>query len=212
MTRHQEKITAFIFGTVFVVTILVVALLVPNPTTFQLFVFRVILSLAAGGVAVMIPGLINIEMGSIIRAGGALAVFAIIYFLNPAQFVASTEPGDLPSGSARETSDKYLQLSDKVDSTAIWVEFSDAAKNRYDKKDFIEAFNTVRTPLGEAKERIFVGAQSTNHVPGWPNAHYRTFTYNTLFQNGQNKQELVTIMSENKIWKISGHTINSISN
>ncbi|MEO6117885.1 MAG: DUF4019 domain-containing protein [Methylotenera sp.] len=212
MSRSQEKITAFIFGTVFVITILVVALLVPDPTTFQVFVFRVILSLAAGGVAAMIPGFINVEISSFLRAGGALAVFAILYFLNPTELVASTDPGPLPKGSARETSDKYLQIADKVDEVIIWGEFSNAAKKLYEKDDVIDAFRTVRKPLGDVKERNFVGSQSSNHLAGWPNAHYRTFQYNTLFQNGQNKYEIVMVMSEDEIWKVAGHTINPILN
>ncbi|MCI5209680.1 MAG: hypothetical protein D3910_13005 [Candidatus Electrothrix sp. ATG2] len=88
-----QIITAFIFGVSFVITLLVVAIKFPNPTSFQYNVFRIILSLAAAGVAAMIPGFINLELNSgtelLIRAGGAIAVFVIIFFFNPAPLILS---------------------------------------------------------------------------------------------------------------------------
>src|SRR5262245_57319445 len=56
-----EKIAAFAFGVVFVLVLLGVAFAAPNPTDFQLFVFRIVLALAAAGVAAVIPGFFNID-------------------------------------------------------------------------------------------------------------------------------------------------------
>lgn len=207
MTRTHEKIAAFVFGIVFVICILIIALFVPEPSTFQLFVFRVVLALAGGGVAAMIPGFIHVELSGVIRTGGALAVFAILYFLNPAQLIASTNPGPLPIGSPREIAENYLRVADKLDSGAAWIELSVAAKSQYSQLDFVEAFETVRSPLGNIEVRKFVGGQSTAHVPGWPNAHYRTFQYKTEFERGASRYEFVTVMSENNKWQVAGYTI-----
>ena len=95
MTQSQipnrwEKIAVLIFATVFLVTMLVIALLVRQPTTFQLFVFRVILALAAGGAAWFIPGFIDVHINLpkvAIRATGAIAVFGIVYLVNPPSLV-----------------------------------------------------------------------------------------------------------------------------
>ena len=85
----SQIIIAFIFGATFVVALLVLAIAFPKPTPFQYGVFKITLSLAAAGVAAMIPGFINLEVnpnvGIVIRAGGALAVFVIVFFFNPAQ-------------------------------------------------------------------------------------------------------------------------------
>src|ERR1700746_351160 len=81
-----QKTAAFILGGVFVIVLLIVALAVPTPTEFQLFVFRVILALAAGGVAALIPGFFHIESKTAlysVRAGGALGVFLLVYLVNP---------------------------------------------------------------------------------------------------------------------------------
>lgn len=84
-----QIIAAFVFGLVFIITLLVLAIVFPKPTPFQYSVFRIVLSLACAGIAAMIPGFINLELestiGLILRAGGALAVFVLVYFFNPAR-------------------------------------------------------------------------------------------------------------------------------
>lgn len=83
-----QIVIAFVFGVIFVVTMLMIAIYFPKPTPFQYNVFRVVFALAAAGIAAMIPGFINLtinpSVGLLIRAGGALAVFIIVFFFNPA--------------------------------------------------------------------------------------------------------------------------------
>lgn len=87
MNLATQRYVAFSFGVVFVVTLLVLAITFPSPTPFQYMVFRLVLSLAAAGVAAMIPGFIAVQVGEWARAGGALAVFVLSYFYNPAALV-----------------------------------------------------------------------------------------------------------------------------
>jgi hypothetical protein len=91
VTKHVQKIVAFGFGVVFVISLLVLAVFFPAPTSFQYLVFRTVLSLAAAGIASMIPGFLEINISAWLRAGGALAVFAVVYFNNPAQLVATPQ-------------------------------------------------------------------------------------------------------------------------
>jgi hypothetical protein len=84
MNKTDEKKLAFIFGVVFVVVLLILALFIPNPSDFQYTVFRIVLALAAAGVAAMIPGFLQVTVSTWIRAGGALAIFVIVYFYAPA--------------------------------------------------------------------------------------------------------------------------------
>ena len=92
--RHEtplwEKIAVFVFGVVFLGILLGIAVLVPNPTEFQLFVFRVVLALVAAAIAALVPGFLNIQsrvLRSSIRAGGAIAVFVLVYLINPPKLV-----------------------------------------------------------------------------------------------------------------------------
>ena len=51
MNKSLERYLAFGFGVIFVVVLLVLAYRFPYPTPFQYTVFRIVLALAAGGVA-----------------------------------------------------------------------------------------------------------------------------------------------------------------
>jgi hypothetical protein len=82
-----ERIAVFAFGVVFVVALLVLAIAFPDPTIFQYTVFRIVLALATSGVAAFVPGFLEVDVGNWVRAGGAIAVFAIIYFFSPAGLV-----------------------------------------------------------------------------------------------------------------------------
>ena len=107
--KETERLYAFAFGVLFVTTMLIVAIYFPEPTQFQYLIFRIVIALAAAGVAAMIPGFLQIEISGLIRAGGALAVFVIIYFYNPAilkQFGVQPPPPDPP--------DKFLNLAVKL--------------------------------------------------------------------------------------------------
>lgn len=90
-----QIIIASAFGVTFVAALIILAIKFPDPTPFQYNIFRIVLSLAASGVATTIPGFINIEVnpttGFLIRAGGAIAVFVIVFFFNPAQLIKAPE-------------------------------------------------------------------------------------------------------------------------
>ncbi|MBM3619308.1 MAG: hypothetical protein FJX20_01340 [Alphaproteobacteria bacterium] len=82
-----ERIAIFAFGVVFVSLLIGIAVALPNPTSAQYTTFRIALALAAAGVAALIPGFIEVKAGgtkTLIRAGGAAAVFVIVYFFSPA--------------------------------------------------------------------------------------------------------------------------------
>jgi hypothetical protein len=85
---------AFVFGVVFLATLLTLTVAIPNPTEQQFQIFRIVIAIAAGGVAAVIPGLLDIRMDTgrrlVLRAGGALAVFVIVYFFSPARWVGET--------------------------------------------------------------------------------------------------------------------------
>ena len=90
MNKHWQRIVAFAFGVVFAVALLVLAIMFPTPTPFQYLVFRIVLAMAVSGVAAMIPGFLEVNVPGVVRAGGALAVFVIVFFYNPAALVVSS--------------------------------------------------------------------------------------------------------------------------
>lgn len=90
MNKKNERFLAFAFGVTFVVVLLALATLFPNPTPFQYTVFRIVLALAAAGVASMISGFLEVEIPTKLKAGGAFAVFVIVFFFSPAGLVGVT--------------------------------------------------------------------------------------------------------------------------
>ena len=94
MQKPSERIVAFVFGVVFVLIILALAIWKPNPSSFQYTVFRIVLALAAAGVAAMLPGFVEFTIPGWIRAGGALAVFLIVYFYSPVAMTGVTPKSD----------------------------------------------------------------------------------------------------------------------
>lgn len=87
MSKTTEKLIAVCFGAAFLVAILAMAVFFPSPTAFQYTVFRIVLAIAAAGFAAMIPGFLEVTVNNYVRAGGALAVFVIIFFFSPANLV-----------------------------------------------------------------------------------------------------------------------------
>lgn len=87
MRKSTERALAYAFGVVFIASVMLLATLFPEPTHFQYLVFRVVLALSAAGVATVLTGFIEIEVSKRLKAGGALAVFAILFFYNPAALV-----------------------------------------------------------------------------------------------------------------------------
>lgn len=88
----EERIAAFIFGVIFVVVMLYMTWFVPNPTPTQWFTFRVVLALAAAGVGALLPGLISVNAPPYVRAGGALALFVLVFWFNPPKLVSDAQP------------------------------------------------------------------------------------------------------------------------
>ena len=114
-TPLWEKITAFLFGAIFLATFLVIAIIFPNPTPFQYTIFRIILSLACAGVAAVIPGFLSVRTDNlriVIRAGGAIAVFVIVYLLNPAQLAVQKQPVAHEMAAAQRRQEKIAVIKD----------------------------------------------------------------------------------------------------
>jgi hypothetical protein len=87
-------LTLLWIGVGLLVLTVIIALFVPRPTSFQMFVFRIVASLGAAGIGASLPGFIGFKSASV-TAGGAVALFVLIYLVNPprlARNLAGNEP------------------------------------------------------------------------------------------------------------------------
>ena len=96
-----EVVFAFLFGSVAIAVVLWLAFGTTSLTDPQSHILHTVLALAAGGVAAVLPGFLrlNMKVGTklALRAGGALAVFLVVYFCSPAGW----EPS--PAGTVTQT-------------------------------------------------------------------------------------------------------------
>jgi hypothetical protein len=92
-THTSEKLPSWALivsvsgGLTFLVVLLIIAVFIPQPTTSQFFIFRVVLALAAAAFGATISGFMRINLPlwgkGLISAGGALGLFVLVFYVNP---------------------------------------------------------------------------------------------------------------------------------
>lgn len=85
-TPKWMLITGLCIGSFFALVILAASFFIPNPTDTQFFIFRGIFAISIAAIAVIIPGFLTITAKYnffFIKASGAIAVFVIIWLINP---------------------------------------------------------------------------------------------------------------------------------
>jgi hypothetical protein len=89
-----EIVLAFLFGILAIAAVLWLAFRNASLTEPQFEILRIVLALAGGGVGAVIPGFLEVNMKAgtrlALRAGGALAVFVVLYFWSPAHWGPSS--------------------------------------------------------------------------------------------------------------------------
>ena len=89
-TRWLVTLLAFALGMAASLTVLWLALRTGDLTRQQFEILRIVLALAGGGVGAVIPGFLDVNLNSggklALRTGGAVAVFAVLYFWSPARW------------------------------------------------------------------------------------------------------------------------------
>lgn len=108
MEKKKAAVAASAFGITFILGILALAIFFPEPTPFQYTVFRIVLALASAGVATVIPGLIDVKVGEIATASGAIAVFLIVYFFSPAELAVAETPDEKDEAAVITKGDDIL--------------------------------------------------------------------------------------------------------
>jgi hypothetical protein len=208
-TRNIEKIAIFAFGVSFLSIILVLVVLIPTPTTAQFFAFRLTLALSAAGIGALLPGFLRLEVSlplqGGIRAGGALAMFASVWFVNPATFGIEVQP---PKEDAGVLINEFLNLTDSYDHLAAYSLFSKFLKNRINNTSYISMGKQVRDPLGALRTRVLVSSSATDEVNGMRGAFVINI-YQSKFSITEDVWvEVVATVAENGKWRITNYTVN----
>jgi hypothetical protein len=120
-----------------------------------ILIYRLVLALAAAGIGAVIPGMIDVDIHPAIRAGGAIALFVIVYWFKPADLVASppkadvTPPSRLPNGTPFPADKREVFLR-------VWRSLTVLEKAGQDLWNQVsdQTLSAFADCLGEAKECI----------------------------------------------------------
>ncbi len=91
-TPKWQLITGLVIGLLFALLVMGAVIFIPNPTSTQFFIFRGVFAISLAAIAAIIPGLLNVEsrfQKFSIKATGAIAVFVIVWLLNPPALIGS---------------------------------------------------------------------------------------------------------------------------
>lgn len=199
---------AFAFGVMAMIAMLAFAVFIPNPSNFSQWVFITVLALSAAGIASVIPGILDLQL-PYLKAGGALAMFAVVFLMKPAivSGVARVEP---PTDSPNMAINSYLDSVDKKDLAAAWDQLDPEAKIGVarDKDAYRQAYNAGRTALGDVIARTQIGVQELQSPSGHTIGVYRGIGFRTKFSDGSCRFEQVIVRAaDDRKWRVYEHNI-----
>jgi Protein of unknown function (DUF4019) len=214
----SDVIWASTFGVVFLATVLAIALFVKRPTPLLVTVVKIVLALAGSGVAATVPGFLELSLQQshllMLRAGGAIAVFVILFFFVPAGLVGHTEDADdreriTATGDPELVASSWLSLIDRREYAKAWAETVQATQIAYPRSLFDRLYVEQVEPLGEALSRSILGAATAVVLPNGNRGNYRMFKYRTRFanDNGLLRDEEVVVKAEQGVWKVENHNV-----
>jgi hypothetical protein len=179
-----EKTALLLFAIFFILLLLLLVLAVPYPTEAQWRVFNLVLALVAAAMATMLPGVLHLQFTPWLKAGGALAVFALVFLVKPAGLVVANPTRPLepppPVETAAQVVRAYLAQLDSGRYAEAYAASHPTFRDAFSLSDWTRLATTVRAPLGEPVERIEVG-QTTDQVSEGVRGHVRMYQFSTRF-------------------------------
>jgi hypothetical protein len=210
-TGHIERYAVFAFGVIFLIAILVLVIWIPRPTIAQFFAFRLTLALAASGVGALMPGFISLEQPlphkGLLRAGGALALFVLVWSTNPAK-LAIEEIAPPPIADARKVIEEAIRLVDEHDYARVYAMYSTGQRNSISEKTFAEMFGNARDPLGARTKgpQLYNGSAMPQFMG--VKGPFVTHVYVSRFAGSpQVWAEATAVIAEDGQWKMNSHVI-----
>ena len=111
-------------------------------------------------------------------------------------------------GSATTAAQQWLGLTDTQQYAATYSTAAPAFQQAIKQKDWEQAVQAARKPLGEVKQRTMKSATFAKDLPGAPRGDYVVIVYGTAFANQAVAVETVTPMRDaDGKWKVSGYFV-----
>lgn len=208
--RIWEVRAAFTFGVSFVLLMVATAFLKPEPTAYQYTVFRIVISLAAAGVGAILPGFLDVSFKKWLRAGGALALFVLVYTVKPVLLDPVDGGGSAtlrpPSSDAIVVANEWLNVFDSGQYQQAYTRMGKIFSENYSSAQFEQLSTISRKPLGSLISRQVQDVAPFFSPPGAPKGVYQNVLFRSRFSNETNDIfEQVTLMGEQSIWRVVGY-------
>lgn len=205
-SSNVDKYLVFAFGVIFISVLLWLVFRETTPLTEdKAKLVHLVSALAAAGVGAALPGNIDIQHRTWLRAGGAVALFVLVFVYDPARSVAP--PGTWPNEDPDRVIQRHLSLIDKGDYDAAYDGLSAEAKKQYSKAEFIKLFSAYRMPFGDVKSRNLIGINTLAEFQGLKGP-FKGYGYITSFASGVTAQEPIwTIVTGKNEWGVFSHVI-----
>jgi hypothetical protein len=92
--------------------------------------------------------------------------------------------------------DAWLALADSGKYGESWDAGGSTFKMTISRKEWIQAMEALRKPLGEVKSRKIIDIGNAENPRGLPEGEYMVYFYDTQFSNPGKNQELLTLSLE----------------
>jgi len=209
-----EVWVVFVFGVLALSALFAVAILAPDHNALLITISRVTLALACAGIAAIIPGFLDVELGkgaiNAIRAGGALAVFVLVFFFNPPALIAPVQeyPPHVPTPDEdyMPAINTWLRLIDAGDIASAYRIADEKTREEYSLELFRSLYTGYVKPLGKLQRRKLLGANSALVLPTGEKGNFRIITYETKFENGPAQIERILVTAKGGKWYVRNHT------
>lgn len=119
VARSWGRIAVFVLAVILLGITLGIVFFVPHLVPYQRFVLRATLAIAVAGIGAFIPGFLDLKMPPYIHAGGAIALFVLVYAFSPPPLRDGEDRQDqkLPTGVREQAITG--RVSDRATRTAI---------------------------------------------------------------------------------------------
>jgi len=110
--------------------------------------------------------------------------------------------------AAVSVAEKWLAMVDSEKYVESWQEASEIFRTAVQPKQWKQAMETVRRPLGRVLSRKVKTKVYTTTLPGAPDGEYVVIQFESSFENKKTAVETVTpMLDKDGVWRVSGYYI-----
>ena len=131
----------------------------------------------------------------------ALAVIALASFAKVGHATVAIE-------DSRKAAADWLRIVDAADYSTSWQLAASTFKRAVSTQAWVQASQSVRSPLGNVKARAEKTVQPATSLPGAPDGQYVVLQFQTAFERKAEALETVTVVLEpDGAWRVTGYFI-----